>query len=68
MKVLKRKDWLFMQESTLTLSVDHTVLVEGKSSTTIPMSGCKTEIRVKIPNIYSNRSTAQSQKVWVRIP
>ena len=26
MMVLKRKDWLFMQRSTLTYPVDHTVL------------------------------------------
>lgn len=29
------------QPSILTYSVDHTVLVEDKGSTTIPMSGCR---------------------------
>lgn len=42
--------------------------VEGKRSTTIPMSGYNTKIRVEIPNSYNNRSTAQSQMEWVRIP
>lgn len=39
MTVLKRKDWLFMQQSSLTLSVYQAVLVEGECSTTIPRKG-----------------------------
>ena len=50
MKVLKHKDWLFMQRSTLTYSIDHMVLDEGKRPSTIPHEGFNNKIRVEIPN------------------
>lgn len=43
MMVLQRKDWLFMQRSTLTLYLKHRLLVEGKRSTTRFMSSYELE-------------------------
>ena len=51
MTVLKHKDWLFMQRSTLTYSTDHVVSAEGERSSTIPHEGFRKQIRVEIPNI-----------------
>ena len=76
MKVLQRKNWLFMQRSTLTYPVDHTVL-ESRVNAQRPFP-CrdleifindleKYKIRVEIPNIQINRSTAQSQMESVKI-
>lgn len=57
-----------MQRSTLTLSVEHTVLVEGERSTTIPTSGLGNRIMVEIQNSQGNRSRAQSQMARVKTP
>ena len=52
MKVLQRKDWLFMQGSSLTYSVEHTVL-ESRENLQRPDSCRESDwrIRVEIPNI-----------------
>ena len=66
----------FMQRSTLTYPVDHTVL-ESRVNAQRPFP-CrdleifindleKYKIRVEIPNIQINRSTAQSQMESVKI-
>lgn len=48
-----------MQQSTLTLYVDHTLLVEGECSQTRPMSGHDIRIRVEIPNNHDISRRAQ---------
>ena len=67
MKVLKRKDWLFMQRSTLTYPVDHTVLETRVNVQRL--SPCRDleksillidyKIKVEILNIQIIRSRAQ---------
>ena len=48
-----------MHRSALTYPVDHTVLVEGERSSTIPHEGYSNKIKVEILNSYIKRSTAQ---------
>ena len=57
------QELLFLQPSTLTYSVDHTVLAEGKGSSTIPIRVTDLRIKVEILNICNNRSTAQAKGV-----
>ena len=69
MMVLQRKDWLFMQRSTLTYSVEHTVLETRVNVQRL--DSCRDidkRIKVEILNICINKRRAQSQKAWVRIP
>ena len=59
-----RKQWMFLQQSALTYSVDHTVL---ESRVNVQrLSPCRVlirRIRVEIPNNQYNRSTAQANGV-----
>ena len=73
MMVLKRKDWLFMQRSTLTYSVDHTVLESRVNAHRLfPCRGLEIsylhdyKIKVEILNIQINRSRTQSQMALVK--
>ena len=77
MKVLQRKDWLFMQRSALTYSVDQTVLKSRvNAQRPFPCRDLeiffndleKYKIRVEIPNIQINRSREQSQMARVKSP
>ena len=69
MKVLKRKDWLFMQRSTLTYPVDHTVLESRVNVQRLDSRRVVDKrIKVEILNIYNNNRRAQSQMAWVKTP
>ena len=60
MMVLKRKDWLIMQRSTLTYSVDHTVLEPRVNVQRLDLcQAIDKRIKVEILNIYSNNRRAQ---------
>lgn len=66
MKVLKRKDWVFMHPSTLTYSVNHTVLESRvKVQRSFPCWDLEIsylydyKIKVEILNIQINRSRTQ---------
>nr|DAU79899.1 MAG TPA: hypothetical protein [Caudoviricetes sp.] len=60
---------MFVRRSTLTYSVDHTVL---ESRVNVQrLDSCRAidwRIKVEILNIYSNNRRAQSQMAWVKSP